>query len=299
MMHAIDITTFEKARPGLLGLAYRILGSRADAEDAVQDSFVKWSDAERTAIDNPPAWLTSVCTRRCLDMLRSAQRARVDYVGAWLPEPIHTPTATDAEGRLELADSLTMAFLLVLERLTPKERAAYLLHDIFDLPYAEIAATLEMRESACRKLVSRAKANVEQARPRPRPGNTTPVERQDDLLNAFHAAITSGATAPLAALLADDVRLQADGGGKVRAIRRPLKGRDEVMTFVTDGLAAFWADYDWAATLINGLRGFILRDGQTVVAAVSFDFNARGQAREVYIVRNPDKLAGLGPISIH
>lgn len=295
MMNKTDITTFENARPGLLGLAYRILGSRADAEDAVQDSFVKWSGAERPAIDSPPAWLTSVCTRRCLDMLRSAQRARTDYVGAWLPEPIHTPMEIDAEGRLELADSLTMAFLLVLERLTPKERAAYLLHDIFDVDYADIAETLDMRESACRKLVSRAKANVEQARPR----HATPVEKQNDLLNAFQSAITSGATAPLAALLAEDVRLQADSGGKARAIHRALRGRDEVMTFITKGLGAFWADYGWAATIINGMRGFLLRNGQTIVAAVSFDFDAKGQACEIFIVRNPDKLAGLGPISIH
>lgn len=294
-MNATDIKTFEEARPGLLGLAYRILGSRADAEDAVQDSFVKWAGTERATIENPSAWLTSICTRRCLDILRSAQRARVDYVGAWLPEPIHTPTEIDAEGRLELADSLTMAFLLVLERLTPKERAAYLLHDIFELPYAQIAETLEIRESTCRKLVSRAKANVEQARPR----NAAPVERQDDLLDAFRTAITSGATAPLAALLADDVRLQADGGGKVRAIHRPLRGRDEVMTFLTAGLAAFWIEYDWVATAINGTRGFLLREGQTIVATVSFDFDDSGRAREIFIVRNPDKLSGLDPISIH
>jgi len=295
MMNAIDTKTFEQARPGLLGLAYRILGSRADAEDAVQDSFVKWAGADRTAIDNPPAWLTSICTRRCLDMLRSAQRARVDYVGAWLPEPIHTPTQIDAEGSVELADSLTMAFLLVLERLSPKERAAYLLHDIFELPYAQIAETLEIRESACRKLVSRAKANVEQARPRA----PAPVERQEDLLAAFRTAITSGATAPLAALLADDVRLQADGGGKVRAIHRPLQGRDEVMAFLTAGLAAVWVEYDWVATALNGTRGYLLREGETIVATVSFDFDASGRAREIFIMRNPDKLAGLGPISIH
>lgn len=294
MMQASDITTFEKARPGLLGLAYRILGSRADAEDAVQDSFVKWAGANRSAIDSPPAWLTSVCTRRCLDMLRSAQRARVDYVGAWLPEPIQNQEADDAETKLELADSLTMAFLLVLERLTPKERAAYLLHDIFDRPYAEIAATLDMQESACRKLVSRAKANVEQARPR----QATPPDRQDDLLNAFQTAIISGATAPLAALLADDVRLQADSGGKVRAIHRSLEGRDEVLTFVTKGLGAFWAEYSWVATTINGVRGFLLSEGHAIVAAVSFDFDTDGRANEIFIVRNPDKLAGLGPITI-
>ena len=132
------VPAFEAARPRLLGLAYRILGSRADAEDAVQDTFVKWQAADRSDVREPAAWLTTACTRRCLDILKAGARARVDYVGAWLPEPIAT-AALAAEDKLELAASLTTAFLLVLERLTPKERAAYLLHDIFETPYPAVA----------------------------------------------------------------------------------------------------------------------------------------------------------------
>ena len=205
---------FEEARPRLLGLAYRILGSRADAEDAVQDTFLKWQEVDRASIDTPAGWLTTACTRRCLDLLKAAHRKRVDYVGAWLPEPIHTASDDNAEEKLALTSSLTTAFLLMLERLTPKERAAYLLHEIFGQPYDEVAETLDMQETAARKLVSRAKTNIglEKAR------HQTPRERQDELLSAFHSAIHGGNVTGLSALLSADVKLTADGGGKVATV---------------------------------------------------------------------------------
>ena len=290
-----DLGVFERARPNLLGLAYRILGSRADAEDAVQDTFLKWRQADGGKIDNPAAWLTTICTRRCLDLLRAAHRSRVTYVGAWLPEPIHTPLEDDAESRLDLASSLTTAFLLLLERLTPKERAAYLLHEIFDVAYPEIAATLEMQESACRKLVSRAKANVDQAKVRQR----IPLDRQDALLAAFQGAIASGATADLAALLSDDIRLTADGGGKAPAILEVLQGKAEVMAFVMGVLRQFWTALDWIPADINGGRGAILREGAATIATLSFAYDEAGRASDVYIMRNPDKLARLGAEAIH
>jgi RNA polymerase sigma-70 factor (ECF subfamily) len=290
-----DLGVFERARPNLLGLAYRILGSRADAEDAVQDTFLKWRQADGGKIDNPAAWLTTICTRRCLDLLRAAHRSRVTYVGAWLPEPIHTPVEDDAESRLDLASSLTTAFLLLLERLTPKERAAYLLHEIFDVAYPEIAATLEMQETACRKLVSRAKANVDQAKVRQR----IPLDRQDALLAAFQGAIASGATADLAALLSDDIRLTADGGGKAPAILEVLQGKAEVMAFVMGVLRQFWTALDWIPADINGGRGAILREGAATIATLSFAYDEAGRASDVYIMRNPDKLARLGAEAIH
>lgn len=178
-----DIATFEEARPVLLGLAYRILGSRADAEDVVQDTFLKWQAAGRGEILNPLAWLKTICTRRSIDLLRSAHRARVSYVGAWLPEPIHTAVGEGGAGGL--AVSLTTAFLLMLERLTPKERAAYLLHDIFEQSYPEIAATLDLNEAACRQLMSRARSHIERAQVR----HVTPLERQEELLSTFQSAI--------------------------------------------------------------------------------------------------------------
>ena len=290
-----DLGVFGRARPNLLGLAYRILGSRADAEDAVQDTFLKWRQADGGKIDNPAAWLTTICTRRCLDLLRAAHRSRVTYVGAWLPEPIHTPVEDDAESRLDLASSLTTAFLLLLERLTPKERAAYLLHEIFDVAYPEIAATLEMQETACRKLVSRAKANVDQAKVRQR----IPLDRQDALLAAFQGAIASGATADLAALLSDDIRLTADGGGKAPAILEVLQGKAEVMAFVMGVLRQFWTALDWIPADINGGRGAILREGAATIATLSFAYDEAGRASDVYIMRNPDKLARLGAEAIH
>lgn len=169
----------------------------------MQDTFLKWQAADREAIDTPHAWLTTACTRRCLDLLGNAHRARVDYVGAWLPEPIPTTAVSDAERSMQLADSLSTAFLLLLERLSPKERVAYLLHDIFDTPYAEIATMLELKEPACRKLVSRARANLLAAEQRHAP----PRERQQALLEAFRLAITEGTTARLANLLSAEVRL--------------------------------------------------------------------------------------------
>lgn len=288
-------TAFEEARPRLLGLAYRILGSRADAEDAVQDTFLKWRQADHASIDNPASWLTTACTRRCLDLLRAAHRSRVSYVGAWLPEPIHTPIDHEADSRLELASTLTTAFLLMLERLTPKERAAYLLHDIFEVPYAEIAETLDMQESAARKLVSRAKANVEQARVR----HVTPLARQDELLAAFQGAIASGTPAQLAELLSADIRLSADGGGKVAAIAEVLTGRQAVLDFVRDRLHAWWADYEWTRADINGARGFILGKEGATVAIVTFGYDEDGRATDIFIMRNPDKLAGMAGNPLH
>ncbi|HIC79627.1 MAG TPA: sigma-70 family RNA polymerase sigma factor [Kiloniellaceae bacterium] len=291
---------FEQARPRLLGLAYRILGSLADAEDAVQDTFVKWAvkcaDAERAAIDTPAAWLTTVCTRRCLDLLRAAQRTRVSYVGAWLPEPVQMalPVESELGEGPDLAASLTTAFLLMLERLTPKERAAFLLREVFDRPYGEIAAALDLKEAACRKLVSRAREHVERAQVRHR----TPAERQDRLLAAFRAAVEQGATAPLAALLADDIRLSADGGGKVPALGRVLQGREAVMDFVGGALPRFWAGQHWRPVILNGTRAFLMEQDGRTVAAVTFAYDAEGQATGIFILRNPDKLAALRPVTI-
>ena len=193
MLAKRDTDRFEESRPQLLGLAYRILGSRTDAEDAVQDTFLKWASAERAAIKKPAAWLMTVCTRRCLDLLKTADRRRVAYVGAWLPEPIHATGADTAESKIDLSETLTTAFLLILERLPPKQRAAYLLHEIFDVSYSDVADTLAMQESACRKLVSRAKANIDQAEGR----HKITAEKQYRFLNAFQAAITEGARSNL------------------------------------------------------------------------------------------------------
>jgi RNA polymerase sigma-70 factor (ECF subfamily) len=288
-----DITVFEEARPRLLGLAYRILGSRADAEDAVQDTFLKWRTVDHEDIANPGAWLMTSCTRRCIDLLRAAHRSRVDYVGTWLPEPLHMQTADPAEEAL--GSSLTTAFLLMLERLTPKERAAYLLHEIFDMDYPDIAQALDMNQAACRQLVSRAKGHVDDAKVR----HVTPAARQDELLAAFQSAISGGDTGALVAMLSDDIALSADGGGKVAAAARVLHGKTEVMGFFVQILQRFWSLYRLEVADINGGRGFIVRKDDQIEATVSFAYDEAGQVSGIYVMRNPDKLARLDAAPIH
>jgi RNA polymerase sigma-70 factor (ECF subfamily) len=294
MIDADDIAVFERARPALRGLAYRILGSYAEAEDAVQDTYIKWQAADRAPIDTPQAWLTTVCTRRCLDMLKAASRSRVDYVGTWLPEPVQTAAGEDP---MERASSVTTAFLLLLDRLTAKERAAYLLHKIFDHSYAEIASILEVQEAACRKLVSRAEAAIRAGKAR----QVVSRERQEQLLDAFQLAVNSGETGRLGALLAGDIALHADGGGKVSAASRVLQGREEIMGFLAKVLGKAWPQWRQVRTEINGVLGMVIFEGEAIRASVTFGFDAQGALSDIYIMRNPDKFGGLSDLgeSLH
>ena len=290
-----DVEAFNTLRPKLTGLAYRILGSLSDAEDAVQDTFLRWARSDRDAIENRTGWLITACTRRCLDMRRTGDRARVDYVGAWLPEPVQIATEAGAEAQVELASSLSTAFLLVLERLTPKERAAFLLHDVFDLPHADIAETLDISEAGSRKLVSRARGNVTRSRTR----HTPPPEQQDAFLSAFHLAVTEGRVDELSQLLAKDARLSADGGGKVAAIRETIEGQERLCTFVSRELHRYWAGHDWVPLDLNGTRGVLISLEGKATAAVTFAYDECDRVQDIFIVRNPDKLAHLGATQIH
>lgn len=280
---------FETRRSFLTGLAYRILGSMADAEDAVQDTYLKWLHADHDALENPLAWLRAVCTRQCIDMLRSARRARVDYVGIWLPEPVRTDSATTPEHDVELASSLSMAFLLLLERLSPRERAAYLLHDIFDQPYDGIARALGTSETACRKLVSRARLKVGDSDVR----HAVQPERQEALLAAFRTAVESGDTKTLATTLSEDIELRADGGGKVPAHPQPVFGRRAVLDFVSGRLAHVWQACEWRPAAINGARGALLYEQGRIMASVSLACDTDGRMNRIFIVRNPDKIGRL------
>lgn len=288
MLDRNDVLAFEQSRSRLLGLAYRILGSWADAEDAVQDTFLKWQKVDRTLIESPVSWLTTACTRRCIDMLRAPNKARTDYVGPWLPEPIQTATSELPEESLSLASSLSTAFLLMLERLTPKERAAYLLHDIFEMPYPEIAQTLGLQEGTCRKLVSRARENIALSKVR----HITPAARQEELLAAFEAAIASGSADPLASLLSDEIELSADSGGKVPTIQQILHGKAAVLAFLAQA-RQWWSTYEWVAAEINGGRSIILRKDGLATASISFAYDECGAVTNIYIMRNPDKLSRL------
>jgi RNA polymerase sigma factor (sigma-70 family) len=282
---------FARERPALVSLAYRMLGSRAEAEDAVQDTYLKWQEARRSDIHNPAAWLTTACTRRCIDLLRSARRLRVDYVGAWLPEAVHTVPHPEDEQAMSLAGSLSTAFLLMLERLSPRERAAYLLHDIFELPYGRVAEILGVKEAACRKLVSRAREGIGQSRAR---FDVPPLARQEELLAAFQDAIVSGNATRFAEMLSDDIEIRHDSGGKVSAAIHVLEGKARVRAFIEQFLHRVWKRYRWVVTDLNGARGVLLEKDAAVVTAIAIGFDDRAQAAHIYILRNPDKLASLG-----
>ncbi|MDA7948525.1 MAG: RNA polymerase sigma factor SigJ [Hyphomicrobiaceae bacterium] len=277
---------FEKARRRLWGLAYRMLGSAADADDAVQETWLRWQSAMHDEIASPDAWLTSVCSRLCIDMLRAAHRTRVDYVGPWLPEPLFGDVAIDPLDTVELASSLSMAFLLLLERLTPVERAAYLLHDVFDYGYDDIAAVLEKTPDACRQLVSRARRHLKDGKSR-FPDNKG---EQDRLLTEFLAALRSGETDQLASLLAEEAELWTDGGGKVIAQTEIVHGRDEIVRILAMIWDAAWRELDFEEVEINGRPGLVLQEGGGIAGALTLSETPDKQIAGVYVVRNPDKL---------
>jgi RNA polymerase sigma-70 factor (ECF subfamily) len=283
------IDVFETVRPKLLGLAYRMLGSIADAEDAVQDTYLKWQATDRMTISSPEAFLTTVCTNCCLDALKAAHRKRVDYVGPWIPEPLQFDTGSDPETDLDRAQSLTTAFLLLLERLSPRERAAYLLREIFAKPYDEVAETLGVTEQACRQLVSRASRHVQEPASRFVP----PADHQDRILSAFLTAIETGSTDHLTGLLAETVQLQSDGGGKATAMSRVLKGPDDVARYVVLILGRLWELRQIEILDLNGTRGLVLFHGEEIVTAVMFGYDTDGRLERIYNMRNPDKLSRL------
>lgn len=280
---------FELARPRLLGLAYRLLGSWADAEDAVQDTFLRWQAADTGAIVNPDAWLTTACTNRCLDHLKSAHNKRVDYVGPWIPEPLQIEAGPTPETDLERAETLTIAFLHMMERLSPKERAAFLLHSVFGNSHQDVAAVLGLSEAASRQLVSRAGRHLQSAHARFLPS----PEHQEKILAAFLNAVQSGSTEQLSVLLSETVQFQSDGGGKVTALGRVLSGNGDVSKYVARILSRLWDGGRLERTRINGLNGFALYEGEALASVVTFGYCGDGLIDQIFIIRNPDKLRGM------
>lgn len=284
---------FESHRPALVGLAYRMTGSHAEAEDLVQDVYIAWQKADHNLIKAPRRWLMTVCSRRAIDLLRSARISKTNYIGPWLPEPIQLAASDidtpSIEDDMQMAESATTAFLLVLERLSPKERAAFLLHDIFDLDYQDIAKTLSITEIACRKLVSRARANIKES---DRAKAVSP-DREQALVDAFLEALKSGDTKCLARLLAEDVTLQADSGGKAIAIREPLLGQNSVIHFIANILGPAWRDATIEVENINATLGLIVRENGITTAVVSFGADDNDLTSQIFIMRNPDKLSRI------
>jgi RNA polymerase sigma-70 factor (ECF subfamily) len=287
---------FEPHRSYLRGLAYRMLGSRAEAEDAVQDAWLRWHAADRTTVDNPRAFLSRTVTRLCLDRLKSAQAQREVYVGAWLPEPLvddETQFQPGPEAIHELANDLSYAFMLTLERLSPLERAAFLLHDVFDMDFSEVATALGRSESACRQLASRARSNVHANRP----GFKVTPEDENRLTDAFVNAIRDGDIGSLARVLAEDATFVSDGGGRVNAVPKPLVGRDLVAKVVI-GFSRLYDPQQVRVrrARVNGLPGFVLSTAKgELIQTIAIEPDANGLIKAIYVMRNPDKLQGVAP----
>ena len=281
----MSVTTFEALRGRLFGLAYRMLASRADAEDVVQETYVRWHQAAESSIENPEAWLVTTATRLAIDRLRRLKTEREAYVGPWLPEPIVTH-APPPDRHLDLADDLSIAFLAVLERLAPEERAAFLLHDVFDVGYREIASVIERSETACRQVVHRARARVR--RDRKRFEVTESVKAT--LLRKFMAAMDARDEQALVALFAPDATWTADGGGKVAAAPLPIVGADRIARLVVGLREKFWgAGWVSEVTTVNGETGLCVRDGDRLVGTLSI-WTDGDRILAVYAVVNPDKL---------
>jgi len=274
---------FEPHRQFLIGVAYRMLGSLAEAEDIVQDAFLRWASTDRSSVDHPRAFLARVVSRLCLDRMKSAVARREQYVGTWLPEPVVTPPTEP------LADDLSLALLLTLERLSPLERAAFLLHDVFDLDYSAIAETIGRTEAACRQLAARAREHVREERPR----FTATPESRAKLSDAFHAAMLEGNLEGIGRLLADDAVFYTDGGGKRRAALNPIFGKDKILRFLagTSKKGVQLQPDEVERVQINGLPGFVFRRSEGV-ETLSLDI-ANDKIMAIYGIRNPDKLRHL------
>jgi RNA polymerase sigma-70 factor (ECF subfamily) len=272
---------FGPLRPKLMRVAYRMLGSVTDAEDVVQEAFIRWMGTDRSQVREPEAFLRRTVTRLCLDQLKSARRQRETYIGPWLPEPIVE------EDDLE---DVTLPLMLALERLSPLERAAFLLHDMFGLEFEEVATAIERDAAACRQLAARARAHVRQARPRFK------VEKQRglEIAEAFFAASRSGDMQALGALLTEDVSAHADGGGKRPAAMQPLLGFDAVMKQYEQ--VAVWLRENGSTLVrvgfINGLPGFITLEADGELQTTALDIED-GKISAIYVMRNPDKLRHL------
>jgi len=272
---------FNLLRPRLLRIAYRMLGTLAEAEDVVQEAYLRWHQMGPATVRNAEAFLVRTVTRLCLDVLKSARVQRVEYVGTWLPEPI----VEQVEG-----DDLTLTLMMALERLSPLERAAFLLHDVFGMDFDEVAKAIGREPAACRQLASRARAHVREARPR----FPVPEEQGREIASAFYAASRSGDMHALQELLAQDVVTYSDGGGRVLAALNPIQGREKTVRFFDGMHRRGWMEgaQQVYAGLIDGLPAFVTIEAGGTWQTMSFALEA-GRIVAVYITRNPDKLHAL------
>lgn len=282
---------FEEHRTDLSQLAYRMLGSLSDSDDVLQEAYLRWSRQDRAAVRSPRAYLTSVVTRLCIDQRRAIEARKETYVGPWLPEPVVEDGEPSASQRAEVAESVSLAFLVALETLTPQERAAYLLRQTFDFEYDEIAAILERSSDNCRQLVSRAQAHLRARRPR----FEAKPDEAERITTAFLDACATGDLDRLVSLLAADAVLYSDGGGKVLAALAPIRGADHVGRFFLGVLKKSPPGLQFRRVRVNGRPGVMATLGAQVVNVLTFDV-IDGHIATCFIIRNPDKLprSGLG-----
>ncbi|NJP52210.1 RNA polymerase sigma-70 factor [Streptomyces sp. SBST2-5] len=289
-----ETDVFEEHRPVLLGVAYRMLGRVADAEDVVQEAWLRWSGGDRSDVRDPRGYLVRVTTRLAIDRLRQIKSRGETYVGPWLPEPYVTDfgdRAPDTAEQAVLADSVSLAVLVVMESLSPLERAVFVLREAFGYPYADIAAMLDRGEAAVRQLAGRARRHVEERRPR---YEVDPAQRRD-LTERFLAAAGGGDLEALLELLAPDVRLVGDSGGKTRGPLRELEGADKVGRFIKGVAGKGVPDFSVRFIEVNGGPALLVLSGGKPDAVFQVDV-ADGRIRTVYIIRNPDKLQALAAL---
>jgi RNA polymerase sigma-70 factor, ECF subfamily len=281
-----DIDPFLDYRPLLFSIAYRMLGTVADAEDAVQETFLRWHRAQQgdEAIHNPKGWLTTTLSRVCLDQLGSARVKREQYIGPWLPEPLAGSSPDVAETAADF-DSLSLAFMVLLESLSPKERAVFLLHDVFGYDFASVGEIVTETDAYCRQLAKRARARMQERRPR----FTATPEHRERLTQDFLRAVSEGDMPGLISTLADDVTVYSDGGGKVTAARKPVIGRDKVALFLTRIMEQAPEGTSVVFEEINGQPGLVTLFNGGVHNAITFDITDEG-ITAIYIIVNPDKL---------
>jgi RNA polymerase sigma-70 factor (ECF subfamily) len=276
---------FTQHRALLFGIGYRMLGSVAEAEDLVQETYLRWQKQDAAKIDAPKAWLVATLTRLGIDQLRSARRRREEYVGVWLPEPIVDASAPAPDETAALSDSLGMAFLVMLEELEPAERAVFLLREAFDYDYAEIAQIVGKSEAACRKIVSRAKGHFAQGER----ASAAPSPQAEQVVQRFMTACATGNVGELLAVLTEDAVLYADGGGRVRSVLRPIRSADHISRFFAAIHRRFPSSAPVMITRVNGEVGTMTRraDGNLSISAFAFEGD---RIRAIYTVSNPEKL---------
>ena len=287
--------TFAQHRVLLFSIAYRMLGTSADAEDIVQEAYLRWQAAGSVAVRSPKDYLCATVTRLAIDHLRSARVRREVYVGPWLPEPLVGVDDRDPLAAVSLAESLSTAFLVLLERLTPSQRAAFLLREVFEFDYDEVARMLETTRANARQLVQRAKQHINTARSRFESDPST----AEDLAHRFLNACETGDTSGLLNLLSEHAVAYADGGGKFAAARHPVRGADRVARFVAGIVSKWRASGDVRVTAVNGGRGLVFLAGDRMRAVLTVATAADGLIDSVFIMVNPDKLAGRTTSSTH